>query len=280
MQVNSDDDKSSSLNLGTRIFAGILIAGLVISFLVPVGNAVKNAFTDTSDVLITKKLSRVPVFTVTDSTGRPYLSETEDGKLRRGFFFVQPSDAEAFLKQVRLSSPTSSPNIATENQEVFNIEGAKVLAVSMNEVMKFLDSSITTSGPVKSIPERFELFPDAHELDIAQNLSDGKFKKIHGSEGVPVFYIEGLAFKDDTTGGNVIPVFFEKEKLDESLENLRKSDPNVAINDDDLQIMDFMQTVREIRAGADSRFSRIIFIPLTDALNTLSKMNASGTDAA
>lgn len=239
-------------SMTSRVIAGAMIAGLVISALLPFAGVIKNAFSDNGESLVIDKLSHVPAFTVTDSSGRPYLSETEDGRFRRGYFFVQPADAEKYLEQVRS-----------------NTDDAKVLAIGMDEALKFLESGGT---PARSVPERFELFPDDHEFEIAQKYSNGQFRKTFGQTGIPVFYIDGLAFRDDKTGGTVIPLFFEKERLDEAFSRLKKSDPQSSISEDDLQIVDFLQTVKELRAGSDVRFTRVMYIPLSDSLKTLQKM--------
>lgn len=256
-----DDEKKVSM---PQILAGGLIAILVASSILPLAAGVKTLFSSQSanETFLQEKLSRVPVFAVTDSTGRPFLSEVNDGRVRQGYFFVQPSDATAYLDKVR-STPADGGDAGD----------ARIIAVGMNDVIKFLDGSSTSSS--KSIPEQFQLFPDDHQVDIAQTLSGNKFRSLYGDNAVPVFYVDGLAFKDDKTGGNVIPVFFEKEKLDEAVANLKKSNSNVTISENDLEIMDFLQTVRELRTGTDSRFGRIVYIPLSDALNKLDSLNAA-----
>lgn len=242
----------SNTGLTTRIFAGVLVAGLVLSTILPFSGAFKNAFTDSGDILVNDKLSHVPAFTVTDSTGRPYLSESNDGMSRLGYFFVQPADAENFLERVK-----------NDNAD------AKVLAISMEEAYKFLKGY----SSAKSVPERFELFPDSHEYELAQEFSQGRFRKMFGESGVPVFYMDGLALRDEKSGGSVVPLFFEKEKLDEAFENLKKNDPTSSLDKNDLQIVDFLQTVKELRTGGNSQFSRIVYIPLSDSLKRLQEMS-------
>lgn len=197
------------------------------------------------------QLSKVPVFTVTDMSGRPYLSETEDGRLRRGYFFVKPADAQLFLE--RVSSDSAD---------------AKVLTISLNEAYKFLGSK---SASAKSIPERFELFPDDHQLAIAQEVTGGAFEQVFGKNGVPIFYIDGLGIKEgmDDNDKTIYPLFFEKEKLDETINNLKKSNPNASIDLKDVQVIDLEQTIKEIRTGANPKLNNVIFVPLSDALRAL-----------
>eukprot|EP00177_Eucheuma_denticulatum_P002037 GFKZ01003646.1.p1 GENE.GFKZ01003646.1~~GFKZ01003646.1.p1 ORF type:complete len:314 (-),score=39.33 GFKZ01003646.1:634-1575(-) len=246
---------SDSTSLGTRIGAVILVAGLVIGSFLPLAGVVQNATTDQGSAILNSQLRKVPVFTVTDATGRPYMSESDDRRLRRGFFFVQPADAQQFLEQ-----------ISEDNSD------AKVLSISLEEAYKFLD---TKSTPAKSIPERFELFPDSHELEIAQKVTDGAFEQVFGKNGVPIFYIDGLAIKEERSGQNVYPLFFAKEKLDETIDKLKVRDPNASIDVKDVQVIDLKQTIKELKSGANPRLRNVRFVPLEDALT---KLRSSSTE--
>lgn len=237
-----------------RIVAGIMVAGLVISSILPLTGVLKNAVTDNGSTLVQEKLSKVPIFTVTDSTGRPYLSEENSGRLRRGFFFMQPADAEEYLQTVQKDTTD-----------------AKVLVIGLDNALNFVQNKGMSA---KSVPEQFELFPDGHQLKLAQELTNGKFGKTFGKTAVPVFYLDGLAVKDDTGTGTVIPLFFEKEKLDESFTNLQKSEPSTDLQMSDVHIVDLFQTIEEIRSGGDTRFNRIVFIPLTEAIKSLNALSA------
>ncbi|CAN8076283.1 unnamed protein product [Agarophyton chilense] len=236
--------KKSSTGPVVKIVGFLLIGGLLFSAAQPLIRAGK-----TSDALLDAKLGKIPVFTVTDSTGRPFLSEADDGRLRRGFFFIQPADAEKYLEKVLEQS-----------------EDAKVLAIGLNEAIKFLD---TPARPAKSVPETFELFPDDHEAALADELTQGAFQRSFGENGVPVFYLDGLAIKDDLQGAPVYPLFFAKEKLDETLNELKKKDPSAVLDISDLQIVDLKQTIKEIRSNSNSKLSRVIFIPLDDSMKRL-----------
>lgn len=241
--------ESGSISLPTKIGAIVVLAGLVIGTFLPLVRLINNSSTDSESVALSSKLSRVPVFTVTDTSGRPYLSETEDGRLRRGYFFVKPSDAQLFLEQIR-----------SENTD------AKVLTISLNEAYKFLGGKSTHA---KSVPERFELFPDDHQLEVAQEVTGGAFQQIFGKYKVPIFYIDGLGIKEGNDDKMVYPLFFEKEKLDETVSKLKSSDPNASIDLNDVQVIDLEQTIKEIQAGGNPKFNNIIFVPLSDAMEKL-----------
>lgn len=239
----------SSTPLITRI-GGVLIAvGLVVATFLPLAGVFKNATSDNGDAVVDNQLSKVPIFTVTDSTGRPFLAETDDHRLRLGYFFIQPSDAQRYLERVK-----------ADNAD------AKVLTIGLNEAYKFLSTRAT---PAKSVPERFDLFPDEHEVEIAQEVTDGAFQKAFGPSGVPIFYVDGLGIKDSTQEATVFPLFFEKEKLDETIETLKKQDPKATVDLKDMQVIDLKQTIKEIRAGGNPKLNRVVFVPLTESLKAM-----------
>lgn len=245
VKMQSDN---SSVSLVTRIVSIGLVAGLVLGSFSPLVGVFRNATSDTGDSVLESQLGKVPVFAVTDESGRPFLSESDDHRLRRGYFFIQPRDALKYLERVQQDG-----------------SNGKVLTIGLNEAVKYLDKS----GPAKSIPERYELFPDEHESEIAQTLTDGAFQRTFGSSAVPIFYVDGLGVKDSREGATVFPLFFEKEKLDETVENLKRSDPGASLDQKDVQVIDLQQTIKEIRGGVNPGLNRVVFVPLSEALQKM-----------
>lgn len=249
-----DSDKSTT-SPALRIASALLVVGVVAASFLPALDALQKPNSNSAQTLIEAQLSKVPVFTVTDKTGRPFLSETEDHRLRKGYFFVQPADAEKYLEKVQM-----------ENTD------AKVLAIGLDEAVKFLGTKPT---PAKSIPESFELFPDDHEAELANLLTEGAFQKQFGKRGVPIFYIDGLAVKDEKQDTSVYPLFFEKEKLDEMVQSVKKKDPKTSLDVKDLQIIDLQQTIKEIQSGGSEQLNRIVFVPLSESISKLKAVDAS-----
>lgn len=241
--------EASSMSPVTRIASFGLAAALVFATFLPLVGVIRNGVSDNGQLIVDSQLGKVPIFTVTDESGRPFLSETEDHRLRRGYFFIQPVDAQNYLQRVTKDGGSN----------------AKVLTIGLNEAVKFLERS----SPGNSIPERFELFPDEHEAEIAQAVTEGAFQKTFGASAVPIFYIDGLGIKDSKEGETVFPLFFEKEKLDETVNNLKKTDPKATIDLKDTQVIDLRQTVREIRAGSNPNLNRVVFVPLSESLNAM-----------
>ena len=240
----------SSTSLPIRIVSILLVIGVTVGGILPFAGVFQR--NGQIERTLDAQLSRVPVFTVTDSTGRPYMTETDDHRLRLGYFFIQPTDAEQFLEKVRGESPDS-----------------KVLAVGLDKAVTFLG---TRSG-LKSTAERFDIFPDKHEAELARQLTEGKFQQTFGESAVPIFYIDGLAVKSNNSEGASYPLFFEKAKLDEALANLKKADPTANLSADNMEIIDLKQTIREIRAGSNARLNQVAFVPISGSLEKLRALN-------
>lgn len=62
---------------------------------------------------IRQKLSRVPVFVVTNSAEAPYLTEMDAQGRRSGFFYLGPQQAVAALNEIKPFDPTASLNIVS-----------------------------------------------------------------------------------------------------------------------------------------------------------------------
>jgi hypothetical protein len=68
-----------------------------------------------------KKLSRVPVFTVTNAQASPYLTEVDNAGKRSGFFFLSPQEAVTALNDIKGFDPRASLNVVPLDQIWFDI---------------------------------------------------------------------------------------------------------------------------------------------------------------
>lgn len=251
-------DEKSSTTLVQRIVAGALVAGLVGTSLAPVilglrqlgGGGASSGGGAISRSVVSEKLRRVPLFAVTDETGRPFMSEAGDKRTRVGYFFISPSDAERFLGVVKETAGDEATL-------------ARIRIVSLEDAVPFIGRRATGGGK-NGVPERFEIVADEGEAGIASTMTDGKFEKSY-RKGVPLFFVDTLALQGKEGDEPVIPLFFEKEKLDSFLEKARQN--GSAIEDGQIQVIDLMQTVRELREGANSQLKQVVLFPMGSAMD-------------
>jgi Tic22-like family len=260
MKKESDSNGASAL---IRSFAAFLVVGLVVTSFLPLFGSLKASFTGSGDVLVDQKLHRVPFFAVTDSSGRPFLVEADDHLSRRGYFFEDPIDAETYLKRVKTDSID-----------------AKVLPVGLDEALGYVTQRKMAS---KDIPERFALFPSEKELATAREVTGGQFEETFGRNAVPLFYVDQLAFSSPEVGGSgsVYPVFFEKAALDKTLIAIKEGNVGKsAAQLGNVQVIDLLQTVREIKGGGNPRLERVAFLPLENAVRALKASIAADEGAS
>jgi hypothetical protein len=253
IKMNGSDEGPS---VALRAIAAFLAVGLIATSFGPLLGAFKSGSSDGGEAFVDAKLHKVPVFTVTDATGRPFLVESEDHKSRQGYFFVDPKDASTYLERVRDNSAD-----------------AKLLPVGLDEALKYV---LRSKSGLKDVPERFTLLPSEREVNIAKDVTDNRFESVFGNDAVPLFYVDGLALAGSgERAPTVYPVFFEKETLDKTLAALRAKDAAATSSLGDMQVIDLMQTIREIKSGNNPRLGSVIFLPLEDAVNTLKETAAS-----
>ncbi len=258
LTMSSQDKGASPL---VRAIAGFMVVGLLASSVLPFLNFGSGSVSSSS-ALVDAKLHNVPVFTVSDPEGRPFLVEAEDHLSRKGYFFIDPHDAEEYLERVREEGS----------------DNAKLLPVGLDEALQLVTKQ-RTSG--RQVPERFSLFPSEAEVAIAREVTGGQFASTFGEDACPLYFADGLAFassnsKDDDDVSTVYPVFFQKSALDKTLSTLRERDAKAAEAIGEIQVLSLMQTVKEMESGNDYRLRKVMFLPLDESLRAL--RSASGGD--
>lgn len=243
------DERKSPL---TTAGVWIIIGGIVLTSFLPAFNIIQQAFTQKdNEAYVETILSPIPVFTVTDETGRPLLRDLGEAKGSQGYFFVDPTDAIDY-----------KAGIAEE------LHG-KIVVIGLDEAIKFVEGKADTRQAGKK--EAYEIVGNAKEQALARSIvGAGAFKR-----GVPLFWVEGLAF-GDKNNKSLYPLYFEKEALSETLAKAQKQGLNV--DTASIQVSDLMQTVKEIRIGGDERLQSVVLLPVQKALQY--GANDRATDAA
>lgn len=204
---------------------------------------------------VDSKLHSVPVFVVSDSEGRPFLVESEDSRTRRGYFFVDPEDAQSYLARVKEDT-----------------DDARVLPIALDDAMALVLQQ-RASGAVRELPEVFSIFPSEREVENAAEVLGKPVQEAFGREAVPLFYMDGLALSapDGASSQVSYPLFFDKELLDEMVASAKTINAEAMSNLGATQVLDLVQTVREMRAGTNKAFENIMFVPSEDAILALKK---------
>mmetsp|Transcript_4876 Transcript_4876/g.13082 ORF Transcript_4876/g.13082 Transcript_4876/m.13082 type:complete len:306 (-) Transcript_4876:415-1332(-) len=244
MATGDDGDRKSAIRIGAAVLLGLFL----LSSLLPLISAVKNSAGGLGTEQINLRLSRVPVFSVTDADGKPYLTEGDiaSGDARLGLFYLDPTEAEARAEGIQ--------------SEGFS--DAKVLPVSLDQAVSFIEKPPV--DPATKTKDTFRLQAKRAELEYASKLLGRTFS------GVPLFYLDGLVLgKEDA---RVYPVFFNYEELQQFIAQLQKDPKNADfLSSRSVSIIEFSAALREMRSGGSTAaaLSQMVFYPPEDGIRYL-----------
>eukprot|EP00892_Ulva_mutabilis_P001642 jgi/Ulvmu1/11479/UM077_0023.1 len=150
---------------------------------------------------IMKKLSTIPVFTVTNDEQELVIISGEKDKdgsqSKMVHFYFSKKDAEELVERIR-----------QENKGLG--DKAHVYPMTVDHVYDYL-----TQEPASARDVSFILVPNPREVKSALKLYDGANQTINSFRGVPVFQAEDLSI--DIENQKLTPVFLSKADLDVAL---------------------------------------------------------------
>jgi len=243
------DTEDDSDKKGIRIAAGAILALFLVSSILPIIATFKNSTGGLDETQINARLSRVPVFSVTDAEGKPYLTQFDEdsGGSRVGLFYLDPDEAESRADSIHAEG----------------FPDAKVLPVSLDQALSYIERPPV--DPASREKDNFRLQAKRKELDIAAKMLGRR-----SFSGVPLFYLEGLVLGKE--GARVYPVFFNYEELDEFIVKLREDPENADfLASRSVSVIEFSAALREMRAGGSgtSALYQMIFYPPDDGVKYL-----------
>mmetsp|Transcript_35127 Transcript_35127/g.82290 ORF Transcript_35127/g.82290 Transcript_35127/m.82290 type:complete len:250 (-) Transcript_35127:3019-3768(-) len=157
------------------------------------------------------KIKTVPVFSVTNRFGQPFLIQNKHGE-QVALMFFSHIEALEFGKELEKSHQATNP---------------RIFIMGLDKAIKMISHGATSSGIKdqygQDIKMRFQLIPDEKQLDHALNLT-----KIRGSQqsppNIPIFSIPGLSIIKGKE--KISPMFFTKEDLEITWDKIRSINPD------------------------------------------------------
>lgn len=208
--------------------------------------------------LLKTKLSKVPVFMVTNEGGSPFLNRLASGD-QSALMFLYPGGAQKMLDGV-----LKAPNGASS--------GAKVLSTNLDRAFKLARLDPAPSGLRDQYSNRdltmvWQFTPHASEQRAAQ-LYLAKTGKL-AAPTVPAYMVEGLTLTK--RGKEVTPVFFSKKDVDAALAAVAEQDGEGASGKilvyDALELI--LQLSRDVELGnpdVEGEIKSIEFVPASESL--------------
>ena len=203
------------------------------------------------------KIKTVPVFSVTNRFGQPFLIQNKNGE-QVALMFFSHLEALEFGKELEKSHQATNP---------------RIFIMGLDKAIKMISHGATSSGIKdqygQDIKMRFQLIPDEKQYDHAINLA-----KVRGSQNfppnIPVFSIPGLSILKGKE--KISPIFFTKEDLETAWEKIRNKNPDFERNPEIIE-GDLISLVFYLTEGKGNINQRLNFgfVPSSESLAFVKK---------
>nr|UXY87542.1 translocator of the inner chloroplast membrane [Cryptomonas curvata] len=203
-----------------------------------------------------QKLSQVPVFAVTNSSGQPYLANNSKGE-QVGLIFFSHEDALNLLKAM---------------QKARQVSDARIYIMGLDKAYKMVLSNATSSGikghQGQELKMIFRFYPNQKQVKYANSIING-FNFSEKIKNIPVFIADGLTIRKGNE--DIIPVFLTKEDLDEAWSKMNINNPDVNPKPTIL-IGDLIKIIRAMETN-NNEYSKFGFFPPKDSMEFVKKEN-------
>ncbi len=206
---------------------------------------------------IIQKLQQVPVFTVANENGSPLVSQGENNSRVAGVFISQ-EDAQEFVGRLKKENPELG-------------EQVQVVALSLGRVYQ-LDQESESQGNGLD----FAYVPMEEEVKSAMSLLQSQGQQVENFNGVPLFIARGGENEGylmvEREGQQMIPMFFEKNQLQQMVEKFKESQPDKAqsVQIDVVTLQSMIQTLEEKN---DEQLKQVVLVPSQESLQFLQSVS-------
>lgn len=206
---------------------------------------------------IIQKLQQVPVFTVANENGAPLVASGENDSRVAGVFISQ-QDAQEFISRLKKDNPELGAQV-------------QVVALSLGRVYQLDQENESQANGLD-----FTYVPMEEEVESALSLLQQQGQQVENFSGVPLFIARGgenqgyLMVERD--GQQIIPVFFEKQQLQQMVDQFKQDQPQQArsVQIDVITLQSMLQTFQE---QDDEQLRQVILVPSQESLQFLQSVS-------
>ncbi|MGF1481033.1 MAG: Tic22 family protein [Cyanophyceae cyanobacterium] len=207
---------------------------------------------------VVQKLRPIPVFTIADEQGQPLVvtvpannaeseGEAAQEKAQIVSIFISQQDAQQFVERLQ-----------SENTEL----GSQVTVgyMSLGDVYRL------AQGEAKEQGIFFEFVPMQEEVTEARTLLSQNGQEYSG--GVPLFVARGGEqgyLVAEQNNQQVIPFFFEKEQLQQNIENLKQQQPDLA-STVTIEVVTLEGVLSTLQEKDDEFLNKIVLMPSEESI--------------
>jgi nickel transport protein len=216
---------------------------------------------------VLEKLGPVPVFTITDGQGGffidsvPKQGEGQTGNASVARIFISQKDAQAFVAQLK----TGNPQLAAS---------AQVTPVSLGEIYRLAQEN-------KGQPDRllFAFIPAAEQVQSAKTLLQQTGQQVNELNGVPLFLARGGPENNYLTiqqgEKEELPLFFNKEDLQEMLDLFKQQQPNLNTTIK-IEVVNLERVLEVLGTENDPSLSQMILVPSRESREFVRSLQPAG----
>lgn len=240
--------------------------GLVGSALVGslfIGNTPAHALPDEQ---VVQKLRSVPVFTITDAQGAPLVAQVNNQQNKPASVagvFISQRDAQSFIERLKKENPNLGKTV-------------QVVPVSLGEVYK-----LGQAQQNKPQSLNFAFVPMQQQVQTAQAVMRQNGQQAQQFNGVPLFVARAGKEQGYLTiqqnNKPVIPLFFDKEQLQEMIDRFKKQKPDLA-SSVKIQVLNLEGVIESLRTKNDQNLNQIVLFPSRESIAFLQKLPAAGAN--
>ena len=222
-----------------------------------------------SNTQIDEKLRPVPVFTITDAAGTPLIASVpKQGQEQTGNdsvagIFISQQDAQAFVEQLKTTNPLLAASV-------------RVMPVSLGEIYQ-----ISQANKGKPEEVQFAFVPAQLQVQSAKTVLQQTGQQVNEFNGVPLFLARGGPENGYLTiqrnQQEVIPLFFNKEELQEVVEGFKQQQPNLSATIK-IEVVNLESVLEALRTGNDPFLNQLILVPPRESLDFVREGSGIITD--
>ncbi|GJQ12859.1 hypothetical protein GpartN1_g4650.t1 [Galdieria partita] len=181
--------------------------------------------------LLKERTKNVKVYMVANQAGQPFLAEGIEANTQVGLFFFTAADASMMLMQM---SQGAGGN-------------ARVEAISLDKAYDMVTAKPTPSGlkdpKGRDLKVVFRFCPEVSQVRFYRQVAKNKSLR-----SVPVFVAPDLMLEKNNQ--NLIPAFLDKEDLERSWKELKKTHPELPLRPK-IEAVDLLDVLEEMEKGTN-----------------------------
>jgi len=208
---------------------------------------------------IIQKLQQVPVFTVANEKGAPLVASGQNDNRITGVFISQ-NDAKEFVNKLKQENPELGQKV-------------QVVAMSLGRVYKLDQQNDSKSNGLD-----FSYVPMEEEVKSAVSLLKQQGRQVDNFSGVPLFVARGgenqgyLTVKRGDAGQPVIPMFFEKEQLQQMINKFKENQPQQA-NSVKIDVTTLESVLQTLEQKNDEQLKQVVLVPSQESMKFLQSVS-------